>query len=92
MADVSFDEEQNQQGRRVSGSGRKQSFITRSVISAGLAKDEKSAQTVLLIIAVVALIAAAFITFAGNGTGGSRPELTPEQRAQLQRDGIPVPQ
>jgi len=48
----------------------KKKGLSAMVIKWGLAKDEKGAQVVLLIIAVVAILIGGFFAFSGNATPG----------------------
>lgn len=56
---------------------RKTGILTRLVISLGLAKDEKSAQTVLLIVAVIIFGAAVTVAVTGGVVGSGQPASTP---------------
>ncbi|XKT75452.1 MAG: hypothetical protein ACJKSS_01550 [Patescibacteria group bacterium UBA2103] len=61
MNNVQFDDQQ--QFRTV----QKKKGLTQMVINMGLAKDEKGAQVVLLIVGVVALAVMFFFMFSGGG-------------------------
>ena len=57
----------------------KKKGLSSMVIKWGLAKDEKGAQMVLLIIAVVAILIGGFFMFSGNGApGDGQPNILPE--------------
>lgn len=74
MNNVQF---QDQQGVRTV---QKKGGLTGLFIKMGLAKDEKSAQMVMLIVAVVAVAIALFFMFGGGGVG----EPTPAEQAELE--------
>jgi hypothetical protein len=70
MADVSFNEPQYNSAR---ARPQQQSLLTRFVLSLGLAKTPAGAQTVLLIVAIVAAVAAVGIYLFTNApsSGGA---------------------
>ncbi len=71
MSDVIFEEEPQYQVRSTSGAvSSRPSFLVRTVLKLGLAKDEKESQRVLLIIAVLLLLAT-FVIFLMNTGGGN---------------------
>jgi len=74
MTDVEFNEPNY--ATRASGipAAGGSSAFSRLVIKTGLAKDEKGAQRVLLIIAILAIVIAAFVFFGGHK---SAPEVPP---------------
>lgn len=63
---------------------QKKGGLTGLFIKMGLAKDEKSAQMVMLIVAVVAVAIALFFMFSGGGTGQATPAEEIEIEASLQ--------
>lgn len=74
MNNVQFQDQQ--QFRTV----KKRGGVTGLFIKLGLAKDEKSAQMVMLIVAAVAVAIALFFMFSGGGRG----EPTPAEQSQIE--------
>jgi hypothetical protein len=66
MANVSFNEPQYDAAR---ARPQKQSLLTRLVLALGLAKTPAGAQTVLLIVAIASIVAAAGIYLMTNSPG-----------------------
>ena len=69
MADIQFQEPQYAQSPSSAGPSGITGLITRW----GLAKDERQAKIVLLIIAVLAVVVAVFTTFSFGGAGAVKP-------------------
>ena len=72
MDDVQFNEEP-QYVKRVSGSGPKPSLMSRLILAAGLANDEKGTQRVLLIVLFIVLAITAYVMW-GIVQGTGEPE------------------
>ena len=71
MSNVQFEDQNN------SYTVTKKKGLSAMVISWGLAKDEKGAQVVLLIIAVVAIAVGGFFMFTGGGGTGAPANIPP---------------
>ncbi len=83
--DVQFEEEDLLTVTRPASMQKKKNdtgLITRLAISTGLAKDEQSAQVVLLIAAVALLVFAVGFYVVGNHVGSNVTTPTPEEAAK----------
>lgn len=65
MSDVQFDEEQAL--TRYAAAPQKRGGIIGMLISRGIAKDERTAQLILLVVIAVCVIIMGFVLFSGGG-------------------------
>ena len=87
MADVTFDDPSDNNTPLGGAVQAKQGFITRLIIKSGLAKTEGGANTVMVVIIVIALVWVGYYALSDGGAGNSEPifleDLTEEQRSTL---------
>ena len=84
MSEVIFDEEPELTAYNPVSAPKARKGLISLVQSWGFAKDDKSANKILIIVAILSFSAAAFIIFMSRPGGG---KLTPQERLQLQIDG-----
>ena len=84
MSDVQFEEENDLAVRRPASAAKQGGGLTRMIINAKLAKDEKQASQVLIVIGIVCIVLAVAIYFVGHRSSAApvAPVLTPTAQVQ----------